>query len=113
MESLTTRVDNETREKIEELVDKRGSSISEVTRELIEKGLEYDSLRAKRDDLLRQLRETNRRVDEHQQLVEYVEEERSLQARREEYRREREQANILTRAKWLLVGRPTEETTET
>lgn len=44
----------------------------------------------------------NRRVDEHQELVQYVEEERTAERRRR-------QAGILTRSKWWLFGQSGEE----
>ena len=90
MESITTRVDRDTREEIDELADECGSSVSEVTRDLIRKGMEYDDLEAERDRLVRELAPTNRRVDEHQELVEFVEDERGLREQEIERRRERE-----------------------
>ena len=76
-------------------------SISEAVRDCIRRSQELESVRAERDDLRRQLRETNRRVDEHQELVEYVEEERSLQ----QAERERRNAAIWTRAKYWIFGK--------
>lgn len=105
MESVSTRLDNETYEKLEEIVDERDSSMSAVVRELIEKGLKYDDLKTERDRLQRELAATNRRVDEHQELVRYVEEERSLRERREA----RESAPVWRRAKWWMFGAPADE----
>jgi len=92
------------------------ASLSEALRQVLD---EYDSvrteceelrteceaLRNERDDLLRQLREANRRNDEVTELVEYVEEERSLT----QARREREGAPVWKRAKWWVTGYPTDE----
>ena len=50
--------------------------------------------------------------EEHQELVEYVEQERTLQERRADREREREEAGIFTRAQWWLFGRPAEDTAD-
>lgn len=76
-------------------------SKSEFVRELIDGSQEVESLRQENERLQRQLRETNKRVDEHQELVDYVEQEQSLQQRREE----RRDAPAWRRAKWWLLGR--------
>lgn len=100
MESVTTRVDRETYEEIEELAADRESSKSAVVRDLLAKGLEYDDLEAERDRLLNELQATNRRVDEHAELVEYVDEQRELERRREA----RRDAPVWRRAKWWVFG---------
>lgn len=68
-----------------------------------------ERLQASRDDLQRQLAATNRRVDQHQELVDYGEAQRSI----EHYRARREQmidqAGMLTRWKWRLTGVPVDE----
>jgi predicted nuclease with TOPRIM domain len=66
---------------------------------------EVARLENERDDLLRQLREANKRQDEVTELVEYVDEERSLT----QARRERESAPVWKRAKWWVTGYPTDE----
>ena len=58
------------------------------------------------DRLQRELAATNRRVDEHQELVAYVEDERRMQRQREERERMKETAGVLTRAKWWVTGMP-------
>ncbi|MFC6724988.1 hypothetical protein ACFQE1_11520, partial [Halobium palmae] len=65
---------------------------------------ERDHAEARADDLRRQLREANARNDDVEELVTYVEEERSLQERREAARG----APVWRRAKWWFLGRPTE-----
>jgi uncharacterized coiled-coil DUF342 family protein len=65
---------------------------------------EVESLRADRDDLRRQLQEHTSREREIGELVEYVEEEKSLKEREQQ----RRQADVLTRAKWWLLGEPEE-----
>ena len=59
-------------------------------------------LEARVDELTNQLREANRRNDEVTELVEYVEEEKTLTQRR----RERESAPVWKRAKWWVTGYP-------
>lgn len=66
-----------------------------------ELGAELESAEAQVDDLRRQLQATNRRQDDMSELVEYVEQEKSLQERREE----RRGAPIWTRAKRWVFGR--------
>ena len=67
---------------------------------------ERDELENERDRLQRALTATNSRQAEHTELVEYVQEERSIAKRREEREEMRAQAGILTKAKWAIVGMP-------
>ena len=76
-------------------------SKSEFVRELIDGSQEVKSVRQENQRLQRQLRETNKRVDEHQELVEYVEQEQSLQ----QEERERRNAPVWIRAKFWIFGR--------
>jgi uncharacterized protein involved in exopolysaccharide biosynthesis len=61
-----------------------------------------ESLEARVEDLQRQLAATNRRVDEHKELVEYVQEERSITQRRA-------RAGLWTKTKWALFGMSDDE----
>lgn len=61
-----------------------------------------DDLEIENDRLRRQLAATNQRIDEHQELVEYVEEERRDRQRD----RERRNAPVWRRAKWWVLGAP-------
>ena len=63
---------------------------------------ECESLRNRQEDLRKQLREANRTNDRVEEIVEYVEEEKSLQERRQE----RESAPVWRRAKWWALGYP-------
>lgn len=94
--------------KVEELVGEKYDNRSEAVRDLVEKGLDYDDvvdeledeiehLEAKRDDLQRQLREVRSREDNVDEIVEYVDEQRSLEHRRAS-------AGLATRAKWWVFG---------
>ena len=75
---------------------------SEYEAEIERYEAEIESLEARIDDLQRQLAATNRRVDEHKELVEYVQEERSITQRRA-------RAGILTKTKWALFGMSDDE----
>lgn len=59
------------------------------------------------NELRDQLAATNRRVDQHQELVEYVREERELQRDRRDFERRRAEAGVFTRAKWWFTGMST------
>lgn len=87
----------------EEFESKSGAIVHHVERGLKAEEIEaeLDEVRTERDNLRRQLQATNSRMDDVQELVEYVEEERSLQTRRQE----RQDAPIWTRAKWWVLGR--------
>ncbi|SEP30921.1 hypothetical protein SAMN04487948_1423 [Halogranum amylolyticum] len=74
------------------------STVPDELADEIEEGLK--ELRTERDNLRRQLQAANSRMDDVQELVEYVEEERSLQPRREQ----RRDAPIWTRAKRWVLG---------
>lgn len=108
MKSISARVDNETATEIERLADERGSSVSQITRDLIRKGLEFDDVANERDRLQRRLSATNARQEDITELVEYVEEQREAERYRDQRRRRLDEANILRRWKWKLTGIPTE-----
>ena len=101
MEPVTTRIPSDTMEKLEELADETGDSKSEVARELIEKGMEYDELQRENARLQTRIRKLIDQREEHQELVEYVEHEMELHQRREE----RREAPVWARAKWWVFGR--------
>ena len=107
MESVSTRLEDETARLIRETADERDVSVAEVLRERIEQGMVYEDLEreleqteARVEDLRRQLQQTNSRERDVDEIVTYVEEERRLQQRREE----RRDAPVWTRAKWWLFG---------
>jgi DNA repair exonuclease SbcCD ATPase subunit len=112
--SVTLREDQVGR--LSDLVGAEYDDRSKAVRDLLDRGFEYDELpreleqaEARVEDLRRQLQQTNSRQDDVTELVEYVEEERAVQQRREE----RRHANVLRRAWWYLAGTPNEgETAE-
>jgi len=83
--------------RLDDLVGDSYDNRSEAVREVLSRGFEYDSLAAERDDLRRQLSAANARYEDHKELVEYVEEERSL-------RKQQAEAPIWRRAKWWVFG---------
>jgi chromosome segregation ATPase len=101
MEQLTIRIATDTLEALETAAAERDVSKSEVAREWIELGSEYDSLQAENDRLHRRIEALIQQREAHQELVEYVSEERQLQ--RQE--RERRNANVIQRAKLWVFGR--------
>jgi flagellar biosynthesis chaperone FliJ len=70
---------------------------------------DLEAAEARQDDLRRQLQAANSRNEDHQELVEYVQDERRLQRQREERKRMKETAGVLTRAKWWVTGLPDPE----
>lgn len=106
MENLPAKVPEDLLEEIEEHADdEHGGNRSEAVRELLRRGLEYDELERDRDRLERQYRQLIERQEEHQELVEYVETERTIEERRR-------RAGVVTRAKWWLRGMPDDELEE-
>ncbi|RBI60045.1 hypothetical protein DMJ13_20425 [halophilic archaeon] len=64
-----------------------------------------EELRTEIDRLKNEKRQILQQREEHTELVEYVEQEKSLVEKREQRRKEREEAGIVTRLKWGLFGR--------
>lgn len=108
-EKISVTLDPTQVREISDRVGEEYASRSEAVRALIDKGLEHDDLEQENERLRRQLAATNRRVDEHRELVEYVEEQREVEHRREEREQRRAQASVFTRAKWWLTGMPGDE----
>lgn len=104
METVTTRVDSDTHGEIQQRAEETEASKSAVARELIQQGLRSEDLRVERDRLREQLAATNRRVDEHVELQEYVRNQQKLERRRADREERRAGAGALTRAKWWMFG---------
>lgn len=103
MESLTAKVPEDLLEEIEDYADdEHDGNRSEAVRDLLRRGLDADELEAERDRLERQYRQLIEQRDEHEALVEYVEQEKTLEERRR-------RAGLAKRAKWWLVGMPDDE----
>jgi predicted transcriptional regulator len=101
MPRYSVRVSEDLGERIEQYADEYDGSRSDALREILHRGVEYDSIRQERDSLQNQLNTLAGREREHGELVEYVEREKSLRERE----RERRDAPAWRRAKWWLFGR--------
>ena len=104
---------------LSDLVGEEYDDRSKAVRDLLDRGFEYEDLKreceqaeARVEDLRRQLQQTNAGERDVDELVAYVEEERTIQQRREDREQRRQSAPAWRRAKWWLFGRPDEETAE-
>lgn len=120
MQPTTIRLPDEVLTEVDDEAKDRGLSRSDYIRELIENRHDYARLQDDYEDQLRDYEETIERLqnekrlileqrEEHTDLVEYVEEERSMQRRREDREQRRAEAGVLTRAKWWLTGMPEDD----
>ena len=109
MASYTLRVNDELEAEIEDFMADSDVSQSENLRKLIRRGLEYDSLQARNDELRNQLQAANKKNTQIDELVEHHEEERSLQRIQNERERLKSEAGVFTRAKWWVTGMPSVE----
>lgn len=101
MGSVSTRLDDETEEEIRETADERDESIAEVVRELIEKGREHDRLKAENERLKLEKQKLINQLENNQELVEYVSEERKMFKDQQE----RQNAPIWKKFYWAAFGR--------
>ena len=109
MRHISVKIDEELGEQVDEYADDEHQGVrSDAVRDLLRRGLDYDSMKAELDDARRQLRETNRRIDETNELVAWVDEQREIERRRLDREEMRDTAGVLTRAKWWLTGMPSE-----
>ena len=110
MTTISVKLDDDLLEDVDGRADEEhDGNRSDAVRDLLEKGLDHDQLKAERDDLERQLMAANRRIDTSNEIVEWVEEERSLRERRRTIEERRAHASIVQLAKWRLFGMPTED----
>lgn len=88
-------------ERVQECEDELTSTREEHEREIEELKAQYEerieSLETENERLHRQLAATNKRVDQHQELVRTVERQQSLAERKA-------RAGLLTKTKWALFG---------
>ena len=101
MPRASARISEDLDSEIEAFADEHDLTRSDAIRELLQRGVEYDRVRTENDRLQRNLQQLIDQREEHTELVEYVEEERSLQQRRAE----RRDAPLWRRAKWWVLGR--------
>lgn len=110
MESVTVKLPDTTIDSLEAIADEEyDGNRSDAIRDLLAKGMDYDDLQARHDELQRQLAAVNSRQEDVTELVEYVEQEREADRYRDRRRRLVDQAGVVTRAKWWLTGVPVEE----
>lgn len=105
MPQVSARVSDDFNERIEAFADETGASKSDALRTLIEQGLETDRLRTENERLrnnLQTLIEDRETHENTETIVEYVEEERAIR----DHEQRRQQASVLTRAKWWFTGMP-------
>jgi DNA repair exonuclease SbcCD ATPase subunit len=113
MEPLTIRIREETKESLKDEAGEYDVSVSEYVRDLIEKGREYDDLRARleaREDRIEELEgQLSRRSqleDKIEGLPDKIREADSYQERRQ---RLLDRATVTQRLKWKVTGVPVEE----
>jgi len=94
MDQMTFRVPEDVVEHIEGEAEERDVSKSEVVRELLERGIEYDNLQTEVDRLRNRLQATNERNEVDDKLVRYVENDI-----------EYHEADLLTKARWFIFGK--------
>lgn len=104
--TVTFKLDPELVDDLDDEADEAGVSRSEYLRNIIESRHDTDELEAeiedlenRIEDLRNQLASANTRIDAANEIVEYVEEERTVE-------RHRRHAGLLTRAKWWVTGMP-------
>jgi len=105
MPHLSLRVSDDLLDELDAEAEGEGVSRSDYIRNTLEKRDRVEELERENERLRRQLRATNSRERDVDEIVTYVEEERRLQQRREE----RRDAPVWTRAKWWLFGRSTDD----
>lgn len=97
MEQLTIRVQEDVLDEIEEIADSEDTTKSEIAREYLERGSEYGDLQTENERLQNRIRKLIDMHNEHDELVTYVEENRTLQ-------RQKHEATAVERLKWLVFG---------
>lgn len=115
MKSISLRLPEPLIDALDEEADEEGVARSEYIREALRARHEADEIREELEqeldakdaevaDLQRQLASANQRIDAANELVEYVEHERTLAERRERREERRATAGLLTRTKWYFFG---------
>ena len=116
MKRVTFKIPEDWKNELDERADEAGDSRSEVLRKIVDDALhtpeddgEQERLRREVEELqteVERLKNEKRQIleqrEENQELVEYVEAEKSLV----EEQAERKQAPVWQRAKWWVMGTP-------
>lgn len=120
MESISTRVPDDTYERLEERAEERGTSISAEARELIAAGFDADEATEELDDLRDRLDARETRIEtleaqlaERSQLEEKIEglpdKIRDTGTYAERRQRLLDEATLAQRLKWKVTGVPVDE----
>lgn len=94
MEAITVRIPEDDLETLDSEADEHDATRSEYIRDLIEKGRDYDELAAERARLNRELAQVIEHRESSQEIVEYVEEEKTWR-----------EAPIWKRIRWWVLGK--------
>lgn len=109
MASYTLRVNDELDEEIQDFMSDSDVNQSEDLRKLIRRGLEHDSLHARKEELRKQLQQANNKNTKIDEIAEYREEEKSIQRIQNDRERMRSEATLIQRTKWWFTGMPSVE----
>ena len=107
------QLDEETKAILDDLTDDETgdyASGSAAVREALRRFDEIEAVRARRDDLRRQLAAQNRRSGEVEEVVEYAREEKARRSERDAREQRRRSVSIVKRTWWRLRGEPPLET---
>ena len=91
---MTFRVPDDIVEHIDCVAEERDVSKSKVARDLLKRGIEYDDLQSKNDELRNRLQATNERNEIDDKLVRYVENDIDFH-----------EAGIATKLRWFVFGK--------
>jgi len=106
MGRFSVSVNDEVQERVEKVAEEEyDGNRSAAVEELIERGLRFDDVVQERDRLDRQLKQLIEQRETSDELVEYVEHEKTVQERRT-------QAGFMTRLRWFVTGMDVEEDDE-
>lgn len=94
MQQKTFRIQSEVVEYVEGEAEDRDVSESEVIRELLDMGMQYDDLQNKNDELRNQLQARNRESEVNDKVVRYVENDIDFH-----------EAGIVTKLRWYVFGK--------
>lgn len=94
MEQMTFHVPNDVLEHIDSAAEERDISKSQVARELLEQGIEYEQLENKNEELRNKLEAANSSSEVDDKLVKYVEHDIDWH-----------EAGIATKLRWFVFGR--------
>jgi hypothetical protein len=101
MDQITIRLEEDVLEEVEAEAEEEDETRSEYLRNVIASRNEHDDLQTEVERLRREKRQILEQREQNQQLAKYVEREKSIQERRQEWM----EADLATRMRWRLFGR--------